>query len=100
MCGLAWTIRQGWRAWRNPLNGHRIRLRTQNPAVSGHHGRRRTRYTPLPSLSPVAGKPIIARFDGGSLTSDGGRLALREVEERLGVARPLVERFETVDAAG
>jgi hypothetical protein len=44
---------------------------------------------PLPGLSPVAGKPIIARFDGGSLSSDGGLLALREVEVRLGVARRL-----------
>ena len=42
---------------------------------------------PLPGLSPVAGKPIIARFDGGSLSSDDGLLALREVEERLGLAR-------------
>lgn len=46
---------------------------------------------PLPGLSPVAGKPIIARFDGGSLSSDGGLLALREVEARLGVARRLAE---------
>lgn len=44
---------------------------------------------PLPGLSPVAGKPIIARFDGGSLSSDGGLLALREVEARLGVAERL-----------
>lgn len=44
---------------------------------------------PLPGLSPVGGKPIIARFDGGSLSSDGGLLALREVEERLGVAKRL-----------
>ena len=43
----------------------------------------------LPGLSPVAGKPIIARFDGGSLSSDGGLLALREVEARLGVAQRL-----------
>lgn len=41
---------------------------------------------PLPGLSPVAGKPIIARLDGGALSSDGGVLALREVEARLGVA--------------
>lgn len=44
---------------------------------------------PLPGLSPVAGKSIIARFDGGSLSSDGGLLALREVEARLGVAARL-----------
>jgi len=43
----------------------------------------------LPGLSPVGGKSIVARFDGGSLSSDGGLLALREVEERLGVARRL-----------
>jgi hypothetical protein len=44
---------------------------------------------PLAGLSPVAGKPIIARFDGGSLSSDGGLLALREVEARPGVAQRL-----------
>jgi hypothetical protein len=32
---------------------------------------------PLPGLSPIEGKPIIARFDGGALSSDGGLLALR-----------------------
>ena len=40
----------------------------------------------LPGLSPVAGKPIVARFDGGLLSSDGGLLALREIEQRLGIA--------------
>jgi hypothetical protein len=41
---------------------------------------------PLSGLSPVGGKPLIARFDGGHLSSDGGLLALREVERRLGIA--------------
>jgi hypothetical protein len=41
---------------------------------------------PLPGLSPVNGKVLTARFDGGSLSSDAGLLALREVERRLGVA--------------
>lgn len=41
---------------------------------------------PLPGLSPVSGKRIDARFDGGLLSSDGGILLLREVEQRLGVA--------------
>jgi hypothetical protein len=41
---------------------------------------------PLPGLSPVGGKPLVARFDGGRLSSDGGVLALREVERRLGIA--------------
>jgi len=40
----------------------------------------------LPGLSSVGGKPVIARFDGGRLSSDGGLLVLREVESRLDVA--------------
>ncbi|KAA0675622.1 IS1380 family transposase [Roseomonas genomospecies 6] len=44
---------------------------------------------PLPGLSPVAGKPVIGRFDGGRLSSDGGLLVLREVEKRLQVAERL-----------
>jgi Transposase DDE domain group 1 len=44
---------------------------------------------PLPGLSPVAGKPLVARFDGGRLSSDGGLLALREIERRLGLAERL-----------
>ena len=41
---------------------------------------------PLPGLSPVSGKTVVAKFDGGLLSSDGGVLALREVEKRLRVA--------------
>ena len=41
---------------------------------------------PLPGLSPVCGKPVDARFDGGRLSSDGGIFVLREVEQRLRVA--------------
>jgi hypothetical protein len=44
---------------------------------------------PLLGLSPVLGKPIVARFDGGPLSSDAGVLILREVEQRLGVAERL-----------
>jgi hypothetical protein len=40
----------------------------------------------LPGLSPVRGKTVVARFDGGRLSSEGGLLALREIERRLGVA--------------
>src|SRR3712207_8223066 len=39
--------------------------------------------------SDLAGKSLIARFDGGQLSSDGGLLALREVERRLGSALPI-----------
>ena len=41
---------------------------------------------PLPGLSPVGGKKIVAQFDGGLLSSDAGVLVLREVEQRLRVA--------------
>ena len=32
----------------------------------------------LPGLSPVQGKVVVARFDGGRLSSEGGLLVLRE----------------------
>jgi hypothetical protein len=41
---------------------------------------------PLPGLSPVAGKKVVFNLDGGLLSSDGGLLALRKVEQRLRVA--------------
>jgi hypothetical protein len=41
---------------------------------------------PLPGLSPVSGKSVVATFDGGLLSSDGGVLMLREVEQRLRIA--------------
>src|SRR5512144_1115352 len=41
---------------------------------------------PLPDLSPIDGKDIVARFDGGRLSSDGGLVVLREIERRLSVA--------------
>src|SRR5260221_13702969 len=39
---------------------------------------------PLPGLSPVCGKPVVARLDGGRLSSDGGILLLADLERRLG----------------
>jgi hypothetical protein len=44
---------------------------------------------PLFGLSPVSGKTVIAKFDGGLLSSDGGVLLLREIEQRLRVAERL-----------
>ena len=44
---------------------------------------------PLPGLSCVSGKEIVARFDGGQLSSEGGLLVLREIEQRLKVAERL-----------
>ena len=44
---------------------------------------------PLAGLSPVDGKAVAAKFDGGLLSSDGGVLALREAEQRLGRRRTI-----------
>src|SRR5271154_719689 len=49
---------------------------------------------PLPGLSPVSGKTVVAKFDGGLLSSDGGILVLREVEQRLRVADRLAACIE------
>ncbi len=48
----------------------------------------------LPGLSPVAGKELHARFDGGRLSSDGGVLLLREIENGLGLADLLSSRMK------
>lgn len=40
----------------------------------------------LPGLSPVRGRSLVARFDGGRLC---GTLALRKIELRLGIAERL-----------
>ncbi|MDA0342223.1 MAG: IS1380 family transposase [Proteobacteria bacterium] len=45
----------------------------------------------LPGLSPVAGKPVQAAFDGGRLTSDAGILLLAGIERRLGIAGRLAQ---------
>jgi hypothetical protein len=49
---------------------------------------------PLPGLSPVCGKPVVARFDGGRLSSDGGVLLLSEIERRLRIAERLARCVE------
>ena len=44
---------------------------------------------PVSGLSPLCGKAVVARFDGGRLSSDGGLLMLREIERQLKVAERL-----------
>ena len=39
------------------------------------------------------GRDIVARFDGGRVTSDGGGLLLREVEDRFGFIRKFAACF-------
>jgi hypothetical protein len=47
---------------------------------------------PLPGLSSASGKSVVVKFDGGLLSSDGGVLALREIETRLRVADRLAAK--------
>ena len=49
---------------------------------------------PLPGLSQIDGKELVARFDGGRLSSDGGLLVLREIERRLSIADRLAACIE------
>ena len=42
---------------------------------------------------PLSQRDVVARFDGGSLTSDGGGLLLREVERRTGILRQFTSCF-------
>jgi len=49
---------------------------------------------PLPGLSPVCGKTILAKFEGGLLSSDGSVVVLREVEQRLRVADSMADCIE------
>ena len=41
----------------------------------------------------VGRRTVLARFDGGTLTSDGGALLLREAEHRTGVLRRFAACF-------
>jgi len=41
----------------------------------------------------VGGRKIVARFDGGRVTSDGGAILLREIEERFGFVRKFAACF-------
>ena len=50
----------------------------------------RTRNTP--ALKRLRNQAVEAKFDGGTLTSDGGLLLLREVDQRL----KLIERIARV----
>ena len=38
-------------------------------------------------------RAVVAKFDGGQISSDGGGLLLREVERRTGILRQLAEQF-------
>ena len=50
----------------------------------------RTLELPL-KLAEVNSQPVIVDFDGGQLSSDGGLLLLREVEQQIGIIKSLTE---------
>ncbi len=54
----------------------------------------------LPGLSSVCGRTIVARSDGACMSSDGGLLALREVERRLDIASRLAACIRDPRAPG
>lgn len=54
----------------------------------------RTECTPKQLEFPgVARQVVVASFDGGPISCDGGALLLREVERRTGIVRRVARRF-------
>ena len=45
-------------------------------------------------FQPLANRSVVARFDGGDITSDGGGLLLRQLEQRTGIVRQFAACFE------
>jgi len=45
-------------------------------------------------LSPVKGKPIIADFDGGNISSNAGLIILKEVEKNIGIIKAIESVLE------
>ena len=43
------------------------------------------------NLTEVDNKPVLLDFDGGQISSDGGLLLLREVEQQIGIIKSLTE---------
>jgi len=52
------------------------------PPFPQGHTRHDRSYAAAAGLSPVSGKTVVAKFDGGLLSSDGGILVLRESTTR------------------
>ena len=45
------------------------------------------------AFHPLGPREVVARFDGGTITSDAGGLLLREVERRTGILRQFAACF-------
>ena len=48
---------------------------------------------PLEALQNLGGRELVWRFDGGDITSDGGALVLKKLEERTGIVRRFAACF-------
>ena len=48
---------------------------------------------PLPASQKLGGRELVWRFDGGDITSDGGVLVLKKLEERTGIVRRFAACF-------
>ena len=46
------------------------------------------------SFQSLGKRDVVARFDGGRITSDAGGLLLREVEQKTGVLRQFAACFD------
>jgi hypothetical protein len=49
---------------------------------------------PLGTSQKLGGRELVWRFDGGDITSDGGALVLKKLEERTGIVRRFTGCFE------
>ena len=45
------------------------------------------------SFANHARRQVVARFDGGAITSDGGAVLLRQLEQRTGIVRRFADCF-------
>src|SRR5438132_14232807 len=48
---------------------------------------------PLEASQKLGGRELVWRFDGGDITSDGGVLVLKQLEERTGIVRRFAACF-------
>jgi hypothetical protein len=51
-------------------------------------------HPPLATTQTLGGRELVWRFDGGDITSDGGVLLLKKLEERTGIVRRFAACFE------
>ena len=54
---------------------------------------------PLGTFQKLGGRDLVCRFDGGDITSDGGVLVLKKLEEKTGIVRRFAACFEDYRSA-